>query len=310
MQETSRRRFLAISAAASASLLAGSPARASQIEHWRGVAMGAPASISLRHPESARLILRARGEIERLEGIFSLFRPDSALSRLNAEGHLHAPPFELLEVLGLCATLHRASAGVFDPTIQPLWACYGEHHARNTAPSETALHAALARVGWEHLRFDTDQITFLRPDMALTLNGIAQGYIADRVSAVLQGEGLRNVLVNTGEFRALGGHPEGGAWNIGLQNVAQDMLATVTLQDAALASSAPLGTAFDQAGSVGHILDPRTGAPATGGWQLASVIAPSAALADGLSTALCLMSRPQALSLMAQFPQARLAWLG
>ena len=54
--------------------------------------------------------------------------------------------------------------------------------------------------------------------MALTLNGIAQGYIADRVVALLRAEGLSDVLVNTGELRALGGHPDGGGWPVSLND--------------------------------------------------------------------------------------------
>jgi thiamine biosynthesis lipoprotein len=82
------------------------------------------------------------------------------------------------------------------------------------------------------------------------------------------------------------------------------------LRDQALASSAPLGTVFDAAGTAGHILDPRSGATARPRFRLVSVTAPSAALADGLSTALCLMDRPQIDATLARFPAARLAYLG
>ncbi|PTE15814.1 thiamine biosynthesis protein ApbE, partial [Cereibacter changlensis JA139] len=69
---------------------------------------------------------------------------------------------------------------------------------------------------------------------ALTLNGIAQGFIADRVPELLKAEGVGDILVDTGELRALGGHPEGGGWPVALASGE-----ALTLRDMALASPAP-----------------------------------------------------------------------
>jgi FAD:protein FMN transferase len=99
---------------------------------WRGVALGARAAIRLAHPdpgEGRELLRRCVAEIERLERIFSLYRPDSALCRLNGAGSLDLPPFELVEVLSLAAEVSRASDGVFDVTVQPLWQRLAGHFA-------------------------------------------------------------------------------------------------------------------------------------------------------------------------------------
>jgi thiamine biosynthesis lipoprotein len=109
-----RRRLLTLAAAAA--LAPALPARARPIHQWRGVALGADASITLAHPDAPRIVERALAEIARLEGVFSLHRPDSALARLNATGHLAAPPFELLECLGLCGRVHAATGGAFSPS--------------------------------------------------------------------------------------------------------------------------------------------------------------------------------------------------
>ena len=113
-----RRRFLTVTAVAA---LAG-PARASAVTEWHGRALGAEAAIYLDHPEAPAIIAGAVAEIDRLEGVFSLYRATSALSVLNAQGRLDAPPFELLQCLALCARVHRATGGLFDPSVQPLWA--------------------------------------------------------------------------------------------------------------------------------------------------------------------------------------------
>ncbi len=279
----SRRRFLSISAA---TLAFAHRAQATPLYRWQGSALGARATITLCHPEAARISESARAEIERLEQIFSLYRATSALSQLNAAGHLAAPPFELLDCLSLAAAAHRATAGLFDPSVQPIWDLYARSYSAGNAPSEADIATARAHGTWADLLYDTDVIR-LRAGMALTLNGIAQGYIADRIAHLLQAEGLNDILIDTGEIYALGGNPQGGDWPVTLDAPDRPQIG---LRDRALASSAPRGTVFDTEGTAGHILDPRTGAPATARWQLISVTAKSAAIADALSTAMCLMS--------------------
>lgn len=271
--------------------------------------MGAAASITLAHPDPAPIVARARAEIARLEAIFSLYRADSALARLNATGRLDAPPFELLACLSLAAAVHAATEGRFDPTVQTLWTLYAERHSEGRAPNGREIAATLDRVGWRHVEVDAAGVRFARSGMALTLNGIAQGYVADRIADLLAAEGLTDVLVDMGELRALGGHPDGGAWPVGLDVAGEIVPRAVHLRDRALASSGPLGTAFDAAGRIGHILDPSTGRPAEAGWRLVSITAPEAGLADALSTAACLLPRPGIEQALARFPDARLAYL-
>ncbi|HQU69359.1 MAG TPA: FAD:protein FMN transferase [Albidovulum sp.] len=277
-----RRRFLTVSAAA---LTLAPMARAGEVQvyTWTGIALGARATIRLAHPEAAAITARAAAEIDRLEDVFSLYREGSALMRLNAAGRIDAPPPELLECLSLAGAVHRATGGLFDPTVQPLWALWAERAAAGTRPTTSELASARAFGDWSDLRLDADAIT-LRPGMALTLNGIAQGYIADRIATLLEADGLTDILIDTGEMRALGGHPDGGAWPVTLAEGGE-----VPLRARALATSAPLGTVFDAAGRMGHILNPMTGEPAAPVWRAVSASAPSAALADALSTAACLI---------------------
>lgn len=294
-----RRRLLTISAAMA--ILPG-VARANPATHlWTGQALGARASIRLSHPDGRQIADRVLAEIERLEDILSLYRADSALSRLNRDGRLDAPPFELLECLSIADAVHKASGGRFDPTVQPLWAGWAEAAARGERPGVEALADALQHTGWEHVALDAGLIE-MRPGMALTLNGIGQGYVADRVAALLRAEGLTDILVDTGEFHAIGGDPSGGAWRLSLAAGGN-----VDLQDRALATSSPLGTTFDQDGQDGHILDPGTGLPAGPIWSEITITAPNAALADALSTAACLMAdRAGIEEMLAHFPEARL----
>jgi len=278
-----RRRFVAISAAMAASSWVGSAQARSTARLWTGQALGARASIRLDHPQAEAIAARVLAEIDRLENILSLYRADSALSRLNRDGRLDTPTFELLECLSIAGAVHDASGGRFDPTVQPLWALWAEAAAAGRRPTDAAIGETRRRIGWNKVRLDAAAI-IMEPGMALTLNGVGQGYVADRVAALLAAEGLSDILIDAGEFRALGGRPDGGGWPVQLEAGAR-----LELRQRALATSAPLGTTFDQAGQDGHILNPTTGLPARSAWRSVSISAPSAAVADALSTAACLI---------------------
>lgn len=310
----SRRRFLTITAGAGAAASLAGTAGAAPLYRWQGLALGASASITLAHPDAARITVRARQEIERLEQVFSLHRPGSALARLNRDGVLANPPFELLECLGQCSAVHAATGGVFDPSIQPLWVLYAKAAEQGSYPGAAQIEAALALVGWQHVSFDSSEIRLARPGMALTLNGIAQGYIADRVVALLRREGLEDVLVDTGEMRAIGAMPGApGGWPVSLQVGEKRIPDALRLREMALASSAPMGTVLDAQGRIGHVMDPMSGQPAPlspqAQWQLVSITAPSAAIADALSTAGCLMQVGDLEAAISGFDGAAIAYL-
>lgn len=294
-----RRRFLTISAVAATLPVALSARPAAP--HWVGQALGARASIRLDHPQAAAITARCLAEIDRLEDILSLYRPDSALSRLNRDGRLEAPPFELLDCLTLARAVHRASDGRFDVTVQPLWALWAKAATAGRRPTTTERQAALAVTGADRLHLSPQAIT-LKPGMAVTLNGIGQGYVADRVAALLAGDGLTDILIDTGELHAMGGRPDGAAWQVGTGSGR-----VVPLRERAMATSAPLGTTFDAAGRDGHILEPRTGAPTVSTWREISISSSSAALADALTTAAVLTpDRAGIDALLAAFPGTRL----
>lgn len=295
---TTRRRFLAISAAA---IAAPNLSAASSIYTWQGAALGARATLRLAHPNAKEISERVAAEISRLEDIFSLYRAESALFELNRAGALQAPPFELLECLSVAGSVHAASGGRFDPTIQPLWSAYAEASALGARPSEQALGMALGLTGWDRITFGSEKIV-MDKGMSVTLNGIAQGYIADRISDLLTAEGLTDILIDTGEFRAIGGHPDGGAWQVKLASGGE-----VPLDTRALATSAPLGTTFDEANLMGHIIDPRNGQPVQSMWQEITVSASSAALADALSTSACIFeTHSDIVNFLAKFRNVKL----
>lgn len=281
-----RRRVLTILAGAAALPVLGARAISASTQ-WRGIALGAEARIILDHPDADALVASAIGEIRRLEGVFSLFQDDSQISRLNREGVLYKPAFEMIELLSICSAINSRTSGAFDPTVQSLWALYAQMYSSGKQPDPEQIVSALERTGWDKVQFSSEQVSFDRTGVQMTLNGIAQGYIADKIAGFFRREGVNNVLINTGEISALGSAPDGNGWQVSLKG---NQGATFGLSDAAIATSAPLGTTLDTDGSVGHIIDPRSGLVASE-WSQVSVIEKSAAVADGLSTAFCLMKK-------------------
>lgn len=297
----SRRRVLGILAAAPGLTLPGAAGAAARAEAplvtWSGPVLGALGRIALHHPDEAeaeRLVAAALAEIRRLEAMFSLWRADSLLSELNRRGVLVAPPPEMVELLSRALAAAEATGGAFDPTVQPLWALYAAHFAAPGAdpagPPAAALEAALAGVGHGGLRVSPDRVLLAGRGMALTLNGIAQGYITDRVVALLRTGGVARTLVDLGEARSLGAHPSGRPWRaaLGDPEAPGHAWGEVELTDRALATSGDAGFAFDSAGRFTHLLDPRTGRSPRR-YRAVSVLAPEAALADALSTGFALM---------------------
>ena len=301
-EQRMRRRALCILAAA-ASLDLPRPGNASAREDakslitWSGSVLGGVGTIQLHHPSpvvARGLIGRCVAEIERLEMLFSLWRKDSCLSELNRHGVLAAPPPDMVRLLGAARRAATLTGGLFDVTIQPLWALYLDHFAAEDArpegPPRDAVEAALALVDQRRLLVSPDRIALTRKGMAVTLNGIAQGYVTDRVVDLLRGAGVSQTLVDLGESRAIGLHPAGRPWRAALEDpeIPGRLWGEVDLVDHALASSGDGGFVFDPAGRFTHLLDPRSGhSPRL--HRTVSVVAPDATLADSLSTAFSLM---------------------
>lgn len=307
MSRLARRRFLVLGTAAALAGAGATPDAPRLATTWRGFALGGPARLVLldARPERARYVLeRAASEVSRLEAVFSLHNPASELARLNRDGRIDHPSLDLIDVLAAARDAWTATAGAFDPTVQPVWDLLAAHFAAPSAdpngPGRRALDAALGRIGLDQVDIAPSRVAFARPGMALTLNGIAQGVIADRVAALLRDAGYVETLVDMGEIVA--GPRSDGAWAVtGVRRL--------RVAGAAVATSAPSGTVFDRDGRFHHLIDPRDGT-CPGTIDAVTVVAPSATLADALSTALAVAPRAGLGTFTRAFPgtEVHVAW--
>ena len=255
----------------------------------------------------------ALAEIEEWDARLTLFKPSSFLSYINAHAAMRPVQLDddLFELIAESIAVHRASQGAFDITLAPLMRAWGFHENRDSqestihsrgcisadAPDHTPPSApADLPLGMSDLELDEEQrtIRFMREGMALDLGGIAKGHALDLAAAILRESGVRSALLHGGTSTIIAINESSAwadldHWPVGL-GIEQPGI-SIKLHNAAMSVSAPHGRTIEMDGArVGHIIDPRRGAPA-GGARLAVVIAPSARLADAWSTALIVLGQ-------------------
>ena len=299
-----RRQWLRVSMGMAEGLMAPHVGAKTSSLQWRETAMvGLGTTLSLRAAhadgEQAQQGLDAAvAAIRHVEQQMSLFNPQSALSRLNRDGVLQHPHPDLVRVLRLAQQVSAKSHGAFDVTVQPLWLAWAGAQAQGRVPTPPELEAARARVGWRGLEVRDDRVRFLQPGMALTLNGIAQGFAGDLARRALQVHGIAHALIDTGEWSAWGQSPAQKPWNLGIANPRSEnaLIAKISMDGRALATSSDARYRFGSDDVHHHIFDPRTGYSPTS-ISSVTVLAPTCALADALTKVMFMGNGSKALAL-------------
>jgi thiamine biosynthesis lipoprotein len=243
--------------------------------------------------ERAADIAAARDALEesdRLEALLSVFRESSAIAQINRAAGTDAVEVaeEVFDLLTRCSDLSLATGGAFDITSTPLSRAWGFLRREGRLPSNDEIASARALVGLRHLTLDAAARTAAldRAGMALNLGAIGKGFAVQAIGAALWRRGVRNALVSAGgsSVIALGGPDRG--WRVDVMGGAlRQRLTGLRLRNAALGTSGA-GEQFIEVNGTryGHVIDPRTGWPASGVLS-ASVVTADAATADALATA-------------------------
>jgi len=228
--------------------------------------------------------------LETLEAELSRFRDSSDVSRLNhaAAGETVTLNEAAADCIALALDVHGATGGAFDITIGPLLSVWSTPEFERREPSETELKRAKAASGLDKIELcrESRRATVHGAERWLDLGGIGKGYALDRMAAALREEhDIDNALLDAGgsTLLAMGDGPEGKGWPAGTG--VEDGPA-FDLRDRALS-----GSGFSERGE--HIIDPRTARPVPSAKFNAWALAPTAALADALSTAFLVMDEPE-----------------
>lgn len=247
-----------------------------------------------QHEEGSEAALAALDLIEELEAQLTVYRDTSEIAHINRFAAEQPAPVEtrLFELLTTAVRLSAETGGAFDITSGPLTKIWGFYRRNGAIPAACELSTAMQTVGSRMLALDGERqtIRFARRGMELNLGAIGKGYALDRAAERMAAAGVDNFLVHGGQSSVLARGSRGGAtggWSVGIGHPLKPdrRLAEVWLRDRALATSGASHQFFRHQGKrYGHILDPRTGWPAEGVLS-STVLAPTAAEADALSTA-------------------------
>lgn len=239
-------------------------------------------------------------EVERLEALLSLWRPDSELSRVNAtafDGPVEVSS-ELLDISRKSLEIAQLTDGAFDPTIGPLVQLWNVTESQ-APPDPEDIERARLLVDYRNVVIKGNKIRFLKKGITFDPGGIAKGYTADRVVAVLKSMGIQSGIVAiAGDIKVFGGGEEGqkkDPWQVGIQNPrGEGLIASVELSDGAISTSGDYERYFIFEGRrYHHLLDPATGYPAEG-IQGVSVLHEQGVSCDGLATGLFVLGPERA----------------
>lgn len=242
-----------------------------------------------------------------VNAVFSTWQTDTELSRLNrapADSATNVSPW-LRDCLRVSARLQTLSSGAFDPTAEPMMRLWGFYGRQGNLPSQAELDSVRGLLGnWDLTT--SGAVTKTMTETSFDLGGIAKGFAVDQAVRRLRNAGVTNGLVDLGgNLYCLGGAPGHRDWRVGVRDpLDRDryfVAVAVTGQGVATSGSYERFVIIDDR-RYGHIMNPATGRPAIGVLS-ATVFAPTALWADGLSTALFVLGPEAGKDLLAQLEQ-------
>jgi thiamine biosynthesis lipoprotein len=251
----------------------------------------------------------AVAEVKRIENLISDWIPTTPLSEINKHAGIRPVkvPQELIDLIERSIKISKLTDGAFDisyASMDKIWKFDG---SMTQMPTPEAIKKSVAKVGYQNISIDKEnQTVFLKLEgMKLGMGGIGQGYIADKIKSLLWSKGCLAGLVNvSGDISTWGKQPNGQPWKVGIKNPMNKnkIFATFPLEDTAVETSGSYEKYVTFNGKrYSHIIDTRTGYPATGLISV-SVFAKTTELADALATGVFVLGKEVGMDLINQLP--------
>ncbi len=217
----------------------------------------------------------------------------------------------IINMLALSQEICQKSKGAFDITIAPLSRLWQFDSEGSVPPDKDQINYALTLVNGDGLIVDTKAMTVTKKSdgISIDLGGIAKGYAADKSAEILKNSGVRSALIDFGgNIVTLGENPKTDSkkWRIGLQTpyapTGEYSKIIDTCGENAVVTSGTYQRYFEHNGvKYHHIIDPKTGYPAKQSFDSVTVVAPNAALADCLATAIFVIGENMGKRLAAEY---------
>lgn len=283
---------------------------AQQIYIGKKSLLGSPFEITVVATDSIQanqFIAMAFEEVTRIEYLISDWIPTTQISNVNQQAGIAAVKvdLEVFELVERAMRISKLTDGAFDISYASMDRIWKFDGSMKTMPTPEAIKNSVAKVGYKHIILDANETSiFLEKEgMKLGLGGIGQGYIADKIKELLQKNGCTSGLVNvSGDINTWGKQPNGTDWSVGIINPMNKnkVFATFPLHDSAVETSGSYEKYVTFNGKrYSHIIDPRTGYPATGIVSV-SVFAKRTELADALATGIFVLGVEVGLDLVNQ----------
>lgn len=249
----------------------------------------------------------AIAESKRIENLISDWIPTTQISQVNKNAGIKPVKVdtEVFELVERAIKISKITKGAFDisyASMDKIWKFDG---SMKVMPTEEAIKQSVAKIGYQNIILDPkEQTIFLKLEgMKLGLGGIGQGYIADKIKSLLFSKGCLSGIINvSGDINAWGKQPDGKPWTVGIVNPVNKnkIFATFPLTDSAVETSGSYEKFVVFNGKrYSHIIDPRTGYPATGIVSV-SVFAKQTEIADALATGIFVLGVDVGLDLVNQ----------
>ena len=282
-----------------------------QIIHKRKLSMlGSPFEMTVVAKDTVEAnvyINMAVGEVRRIENEISDWIPTTPISEVSRNAGIKPVkvPLEVFELVERAIKVSEITSGAFDISYASMDRIWKFDGSMKEMPTPEAIKKSVEKIGYKNIILDKNEHTiFLKMEgMKLGLGGIGQGYIADKIYALLLSKGCNSGLVNvSGDIFAWGKQPDGNPWTVGIVNPMNKnkIFATFPLENSAVETSGSYEkfVIFDGK-RYSHIIDPRTGYPAMGVVSV-SVFAKQTEIADALATGIFVLGVEVGLDLVNQ----------
>lgn len=240
------------------------------------------------------IIQLVKNEVDRIEKKYSRFIPNSVVGMINhnAGSEWVECDEETLGLIQYAFHLYEISNGLFDITSGVLRSVWNFQEAK--IPSSDSIKKILPLIGLNYLERNGSKVKLAKKGMQIDLGGIGKEYAVDKVTAILQSNGIESALINfAGDLRAINTSKQVHLWHIGIQNprCTQESVASIPVKHGALTTSGDYERYFElNQKRYCHILNPKTAYPVRY-WRSVTVLAPLTIAAGATSTIAMLLEK-------------------
>lgn len=248
-------------------------------------------------------------EFDRLDALLSVWKPGSDVLRINGTAGVEAVTVseDTIAVLKIAKQISEWTEGTFDVTfgaLADIWKF--DHDQDNSVPTRQQIDARRPLIDYRAIVIDEPGHTVMldRHGMKIHLGGIGKGYAVERSAAILRDRGFRDFLIQAGGDLYVGGMAMGRPWRLGLADPRkpEQSFGTLDLSDGTFSTSGDYERTFIKDGvRYHHIIDPRTGYPATG-TRSVTLVSNRPVLADGLSKGVFILGPARGMALVERLP--------